>query len=337
MDIAVFSSRWALLTAGLALAYGFTNAFRDSSTIVASVVSTRALTPGVAFGLCAVFEFLGASLLGSRIAETLSRMVLNGGTPNPDEVIHVLAAAVGAALLWGIVSWWRGWPMSNSQALIGSLTGASWVAWGADRVVDTRLITVIVVLIATPTIGFLISAVLTSGLRQLAFWMTTASRPILQGLHVLGCLLVSAAHGSNNGQLIVAVLALAGAAALGKSPDAAPSHYYRFLVAGVITAGVLLGGRQLVRKLTMKFYRIRDVQGLGAQAAASLTLAGCILAGFPASPTHLISGTIVGAGVAKSVRSVRWSVVGEIALSWIITMPASAALGAFLALLWRAS
>lgn len=336
MDIAVFSSRWALLTAVLALAYGFSNSFRDASTIVASVVSTRALTPPVAFGLCALFEFLGALLLGTRIAGTFSRMVLHGGAVHPTEIVHVLAAAVGAALLWGMVSWWRGWPMSSSQALIGSLTGATWVAWGSEHIMDARLLAVFFVLIATPTVGFIVSAALTAALRQLAFWMTTASRPILQGLHVFGCLVVSAAHGSNNGQLIVGVLALVGAAGLGETPGAAPSHLYRFVVAAVITAGVLLGGRQLFRKVAMKFYRIRDVQGLGAQTAASLTLAGCILAGFPASPTHLISGSIIGAGVAKSVRSVRWSVVGEIALSWVITMPVSAALGAFLVLLWKA-
>src|SRR5262245_39192479 len=142
MDIAVLSSRWAILTAGLALAYGFSNAFRDASTIVASVVSTRALTPAVAFGLCALFEFLGASLLGSRIAGTLAQMMSRAGGPSPVEVAHVLAAGVGAALLWGLVAAWRGWPMSSSQALVGALTGASWIAWGMDRVFDQRLLTV---------------------------------------------------------------------------------------------------------------------------------------------------------------------------------------------------
>src|SRR5438128_1018219 len=126
MDITVFSSRGAMITAVLALAFGFTNAFRDASTMVASVVSTRALTPAVAFGLCALFEFLGASLVGTRIAGTVARMAVDNSAHNVNEIIPMLASSVGAALIWGLASWWRGWPMSSSQSLIGAITGASW-------------------------------------------------------------------------------------------------------------------------------------------------------------------------------------------------------------------
>ena len=120
------------------------------------------------------------------------------------------------------------------------------------------------------------------------------------------------------------------------SLDGPPApQLFRFLSAGVIAVGVLAGGRQLLHKLSMKFYRIRDVQGLGAQTSAAATLMACLATGFPASPTHLISGSMVGAGVAKSVRSVRWSVVGEIVLSWVVTIPLTMALGAVIALIVR--
>jgi PiT family inorganic phosphate transporter len=316
------------------LAYGFSNSFRDASTIVASVVSTRALAPLSAFGLCAVFEFLGAWLFGSRIAGTISSLVTEGKALAPHDVILVLTAAIAASFVWSIVSWVRGWPMSSSQALIGSLTGAGCAAWGPERLFAPKLLAVFVVLVVTPTLGFLLSAALTSGLRQLGFWMTTAARPVVQSLHVLGCLMVSAAHGSNNGQIIVGFLAVA-AATMGSHAAAKPSSMHAFVVAVVIAVGVLLGGRRLLHKLAMKFYRIRDMQGLGAQSAASLAMAACLMTGFPASPTHLISGSIVGAGVAKSVRSVRWTIVAEIVLSWIVTIPVNAAFAAFLFHLFR--
>lgn len=333
MALGVFASGWAAAAGALALAYGFSNSFRDASTIVASVVSTRALAPLSAFGLCAVFEFLGAWLFGSRIAGTISDLVLDGKAFAPHDVILVLTAAITAAFVWSVVAWLRGWPMSSSQALIGSLTGAGCAAWGSARLFDPKLFAVFIVLIVTPSIGFLLSVVLTSGLRQLGYWMTTTARPLVQSLHVLGCLMVSAAHGSNNGQIIVGFLAVA-AAAMG-SQAVKPSPMHSFVVAAVIAVGVLLGGRRLLHKLAMKFYRIRDMQGLGAQSAASLAMAACLLTGFPASPTHLISGSIIGAGVAKSVRSVRWTVVAEIVLSWIVTMPVNAAFAALLFHLFR--
>jgi PiT family inorganic phosphate transporter len=104
------------------------------------------------------------------------------------------------------------------------------------------------------------------------------------------------------------------------------------VAAGVFASGVLLGGRRLLRRFGMKFYRIRDMQGVGAQMSSALTLLGCLASGFPASTTQLMSGSIVGAGVAKNVRSVRWAAVGEIILSWVVTVPVTTALGATLAL-----
>jgi inorganic phosphate transporter, PiT family len=327
MDIGVFSSRWALATSVLALAFGFSNAFRDTSTIAASVVSTRALTPATAFGLCALFEFLGASFLGSRVARTVTQEVMGNPAPLPADVLVVLASGVAAAFAWGVVSWWRAWPTSNSQSLIGALAGAGAAVWGAGALLEWKKIAVFMALILSPTLGFLISLGLTSFMRWVGGWVTTSARPRLQALHVLGCLFVSAAHGSNNAQLIFAVLVATIAAAGGFPMDAAPMRY-RLLVGCVLAAGSLLGGRRLLHKLGMKFYPIRDVQGLAAQTSAAITLVGCLAAGLPTSPTQLISGSIVGAGAAKSVRSVRWPVVGEIVLSWIITMPVNAALGA---------
>jgi inorganic phosphate transporter, PiT family len=157
----------------------------------------------------------------------------------------------------------------------------------------------------------------------------------VQGLHVLGCFMVSAAHGSNDGQLIVGLLALAEAAASSRVDTAAAPAMLRLLAAGVFATGVLMGGRRLLRKIGLKFYRIRDMQGLGAQSAAAITMMGCLASGFPASTTQLVSGSIVGAGVAKNVRSVRWAVVGEIVLSWVVTIPATAALSALFALAMR--
>ena len=160
--------------------------------------------------------------------------------------------------------------------------------------------------------------------------MTPLARTPSKALHILGCLTVSAAHGSNDGQIGAALVASAMAGTAGIAAGHAPGSV-RLSVAAALTGGVLLGGRRILRKLGMKFYRIREIQGVGAQLAASVTILSCLASGFPASTTQVVSGSIVGAGVAKNARSVRWLIVREIVASWLITVPATALLSATIA------
>jgi len=331
MDVFLTHPGFWILPALLVVAFGFSNGYRDSSTVVATVVSTGALSPAFAFGLCALFEFFGALLVGSAITATMTGVVTGtGGAPVQAEVVMILSSALLAAFGWGIVSWWRAWPTSNSQALIAAIAGADWAVRSPHHFLEPGRTVVLIVLVASPVLGFMISTLATMFLRHVGEWMTPRARPPAQALHVLGCLSVSVAHGSNDGQMLAALLALSLAGA-GGAENGFPPAALRLIAAGALAAGVLFGGRRILRKLGMKFYRIRDLQGLGAQMSAAATILTCGFFGFPASTTQVVSGSIVGAGVAKNPRSVRWLIVREIVASWIITLPVTWFLGALLA------
>jgi PiT family inorganic phosphate transporter len=238
------------------------------------------------------------------------------------DVFVVLTSALLAALVWGVVSWWRVWPTSTNHALFGGLLGSSWVVWGANHLQNKLIGRVFLILILTPVIGFLLSAMVTAFMRWIGEWLTRRVQRFADGLHVAACIVVAGAHGSNDGQMIMGFLV----GILGMAPSSAIPFRVRTVVATGLALGVLFGGRNLLKKLGMKFYRIRSLQGLGAE----LTSAGTVLlsgaAGFPASTTQVIAGSIVGAGVAKNAKAVRWPVAQDIILSWLITLPAAAAL-----------
>jgi PiT family inorganic phosphate transporter len=317
---------------GLCLLFAFSNGYRDSSTIVATVVSTRVLTPHIAFLLCALFEFSGALFLGTAVASRIGSS-LTGTTFSKSamDMTMVLETGLLAAIFWGVISWWKAWPVSNNHALIAGLTGASLSAWGIKNFYNTTWGFVFLVLIISPFVGFLFSAGITRVLRIAGEWMTPRMKLVAQGLHLLACLTVSSVHGSNDGQLVLAILitCLSGTQVWGGEPSSSEGlpSVLRLYVALAISLGVLLGGRRLLKKLGMKFFHIRDEQGLGAEMAAAGTIVACGLVGFPASTTQVITGSIIGAGVAKNPKAVRWHLVQEIMLSWVITYPVVILLG----------
>ncbi|MCG3205233.1 MAG: hypothetical protein KCHDKBKB_01952 [Elusimicrobia bacterium] len=304
----------------LGLAFSFSNGFRDSSSIVATIVSTRTLTPNTAFVLSAFFEFGGALFLGSAVASTIgSRVTASSWQPAPHEILLTSVIALCAAGMWGLISYWRAWPTSNGHALLGGLTGAGWAAWGTEHIHNKTVLSIGAVLILSPLIGFFISYLLTHSLKWLGGWFSIRVKPVTDILHVFSCLFVSCAHGSNDGQLVMGVLlpVLVGGASFTTVPFS-----IRFMVASALGFGVLLGGQRILRKLGMKFYRIQNIQGVSAEFSAAGTVLACGLTGFPASTTQVIAGSIMGSAVAENVRRARWTIAQEMVLSWVVTFPA---------------
>ena len=325
---------WGSLFIGfLALIFAFSNGFRDSSTIVATVVSTRALSPRRAFMLCSLFEFLGAFFVGTAVIATIGKGLFEIPIEATKlEMILLVGAALTAAILWGAISWWRAWPISNNQALLGGLIGASSALWGFDHLRLSVILVVLGILILSPLMGFFISSLLTSLIRFLGNWLTPKATAFIQRLHIGSCLLVSCAHGSNDGQIITGLLVLAfgvmNPSLLGLEMGSTGSLLWvRFLVAFVFASGVLLGGKRILKKLGMKFFRIKPSQGLGAQLSSAGTILSCALTGFPASTMQVVTGSVIGAGVAKNAKAIRWNLLAEIVLSWFITMPTAGLLG----------
>jgi PiT family inorganic phosphate transporter len=327
MDKSLLAINGTLVITVLALIFTFSDGFRDSSTIVATVVSTRALTSHMAFLLCALAEFSGALFVGSAVAATfghgLFASVITGAKR---DVLMVLISALVAAIGWGAVSWWRAWPTSNNHALFAGLTGASLAAWGPHHFLSPTVFVVLLVLILSPVWGFAVAVGVTRFIHWSGEWMTPHIAPLMERLQVLACLFVSCAHGSNDGQMAMGILVLAFAVLKGWAGIQTDHSLHipftvRLAVASAMAGGVMMGGRRILKKLGMKFYQIRSLQGLGAQFTSAATVLACALTGFPASTTQVIASSIMGAGVAKNPRAVRWQVAEDIVLSWILTLP----------------
>jgi PiT family inorganic phosphate transporter len=312
-------------TVAIALLYAISNGFRGAATIAATVVSTRALTPSVAFALCAVAEFVGAFLMGAAVASTMSKTVLTDNfAASPQDLAAMLCAALGVALAWGRICWWRGWPTSSGQALLAGLVGAALAIWGPSHVRVRLSLMVFLILLVSPLLGFFVAIAVTAVLRWIGERLTSRVRGIANACHVLSCLGVAAAHGSNEGQLAVGVL-LPLVGLFGIHAGAV-----RFFIALALSLGVLVGGQQMLKKISLKFYRIRDPQGLGAELTSATTIFACEIFGFPASTNQVVAGSIVGAGVAQNARRVKWDFAQEMVLSWVVTFPVVSLL-AFLA------
>lgn len=307
----------SLILIVLALTFAFSNGFRDSSSIIATVVSTRILTPLKAYVMCAIAEFLGAVFLGSAIVTTLRKGVFGPALAGPHEyLLVVLAAALLATIGWGVLCWWRAWPISNTQALFAGIIGAGLVMWGPQHFKSLTFGAVIMVLILSPLIGFAGSYIVTSVIRWGGDWLTPKIQPYFDVLHMVSSFFVALAHGSNDGQIAMGLLVLA----MGTATSVVPLPM-RLLVGFVIACGILLGGRRLIKKLGMQCYKVRSLEAVSSQLTSAGTVMTGALAGFPVSTTQVITGALLGAGVVKNPRAIRWNVAEDIVWSWLITMP----------------
>jgi len=308
----------------------FTNGFKGASAIVATVVSTRAMSPESALTLVAVFEFAGASLLGTAVARTVGGSLVHWTTlPIGPRGLVVVAAALIAALSWNLGSRWL--PTSSGQTLLGGLLGACVAGWGVRSIVWNTVGLVLLSLVGTPALSFLISAAVTRLLNYFSRDLSLRWNRIYQGLQVLSCIAMSLAYGTNDAQGAMGILTLGLFLGGFGSRTTDFFHIPRWIItmcAFSIAMGVLVGGSRMLRTLGMKLYRISSLQGFGAQfgAAASIFTAASI--GLPASTTQAIASSILGAGASLRPKAVRWALAEEMALAWLVTIPATAILGA---------
>ena len=320
----------------IVLAFDYTNGFHDAANIIATVIASRAMRPPEAVLVVGVFEFLGPLLGGTAVANTIGGFVELEGM-SAAHGMSVVLCALGGAIAWNLLTWLKGIPSSSSHALVGGLIGAVTIAAGADHVVWgfrqlahgelTGVTKVLLGLMLSPLAGFLAGYLL----QRLAALLTRAARPSLnrslrrtQYLTAAG---LAFSHGTNDAQKSMGLLTLA--LLLG-------GHLERFVVPGwvmiacatAMTLGTLTGGWRIVRTLGFAIYRVRPLHALDSQLASAATVLGASLAGAPVSTTHVVATSIMGVGAAEHPRAVRWGKAGEIATTWIITIPAAASLAA---------
>ncbi len=322
----------------LGVAFDVTNGFHDSSNSIAAPVATRAMRPGTAVALAAVFTILGPILAGTAVADTVGGLI-SVGTAN---TLWILFASLLAAVTWNLATWWWGLPSSSSHALVGGLVGAGVtigglgaVRWGGfDGCRPVGVAGVLVALAISPVLGGLAGwigeLVAARSLRRAHRGVT---RSILNGEWVTSSALAFA-HGTNDAQKTMGLITLA-LVATGTIPSFVVPLWVKLVCAIALTVGTALGGWRIVRTLGRGIYRIRPLDGLMSQTSSTLVIGGAAALGAPVSTTHVVASSVVGVGAERRWRHVRWPVVREIGLAWVVTMPACAGISATVALVER--
>jgi inorganic phosphate transporter, PiT family len=305
----------------LALFFEFLNGMRDSSNIVATMISSRAFHPQVALGLTAIAEFLGPILFGVVVAKTIGSDIVDSQVLT----LEALVACLIGTIIWNLATWFLGIPSSSSHALIGGLVGAVFVSAGLGAIKLQGLYRVLIALFASPIIGFVFGFIV---LRVIYFLVRNAS-PGINVLFKRGQLFTAVGlafgYGANDGQKTIGIITLS-LIIDGQLNDFIVPLWVILLSAGTMALGTMLGGWRLIRTLGGRFYKIRPVHSFATQLTSAAVILSASLIGLPVSTTQIVSSAIIGVGSSERFGKVRWSVAGDVLSAWVLTIPASALL-----------
>ena len=312
------------IVVGTALAFDFTNGFHDTANAVATSISTRALSPRLAVAIAAILNFVGA-FISLAVAATIASGIVDAELITP---AIVFAGLIGA-IAWNLATWYFGLPSSSSHALIGGVVGSAFVAEGAKAVYGSGLVDkVIVPALVAPVLAFAVGGIAIS----LAYRIVGRQRPgpVVRGFRlgqVLSGSLLALSHGTNDAQKTMGIIFLALVANGNVSPDAPVPEWVVVSAATAIALGTYVGGWRIIRTMGSRIIKMDPAQGFAAQGVGATVILAASHVGFPLSTTNVISGAIMGTGAAKRVSAVRWGVAGNILGAWVLTLPASAAVG----------
>ena len=307
----------------LALAFDFLNGIHDSSNIVATMISSRALSPRLALGITALANFFGPFIFGVAVAKTIGDEIVAANAINE----QVLVAALAAAIFWNLLTWYLGIPSSSSHTLIGGFIGAVIVGAGWEAIHLGGMEKILIALFASPLIGFAAGYLILRATILLSWNATPQINNFFRRSQVVTAVALALSHGTNDAQKTMGLITLA----LVISGNLATFTVPIWVIAAcalMIGLGTALGGWKLIRTLGGKFYKIRPVDGFAAQMASSAVILGASLIGGPVSTTQVVSSAIMGVGTAERANKVRWGVAQEILVTWALTIPVSALIAA---------
>ncbi len=307
----------------LALAFDFLNGIHDSSNVVATMISSRAFSPRVALGVTAVAEFSGPFLFGVAVAKTIGHEIVAAETIST----LVLVAALASAIVWNLLTWYLGFPSSSSHALIGGLIGSVSMAAGFQAIQMAGIEKILLTLFTSPIIGFVVGFIVLRVIYILAWNATPRVNAIFKRSQMITGVALALSHGANDAQKSMGIITLALVTG-GYLQEFSVPLWVIVMCAGMIAFGTAVGGWSLIRTLGGKFFKIRPVDGFAAQMASASVILTASLIGGPVSTTQVVSSAIMGVGAAERANKVRWHVAQEIITAWVLTIPASAAVGA---------
>jgi PiT family inorganic phosphate transporter len=315
-------------TVVVALAFDVINGFHDAANSIATVVSTRVLSPRIAVLWAAFFNFIAMFIFAPKVAGTISKIVKID--PNDHQFVFVVLAGLIGAIVWDLITWWWGLPTSSSHALVGGFGGAGVAYAGFGVLYWDKLATTLEFIFIAPMLGMFLGF----WVMVAVYWLFRRWRPArIDSFFRRGQLFSAAAyslgHGGNDAQktmgIIVALLIASGHL----SPDHKGIPWWIILSCHAAMAlGTAFGGWRIVRTMGMKITRLQPVGGFCAETAGAVTLFMSTVAGIPVSTTHTITGAIIGVGATRKLAAIRWGVAGRIVWAWVFTIPASALVAA---------
>ena len=311
----------------LVLLFDFINGFHDSANSIATVVSTKVLSPFSAVLLASVFNFVAFLVFPLRVATTMGKGVID-----PDVInLSVIAAALIAAILWNLLTWWWGLPSSSSHTLVGGLVGAAVASSGVGSVIVAGVLKIVIFIVIAPLLGMIMSFLISAFVIYLVKNHSPSSvDKHFRRLQLLSAAAFSLGHGGNDAQksmgIIWVALFVSGLVAKTDKIDL----WIVLIMSGSNSIGTLFGGWRIVKTMGQKITKLKPFEGFCAETAGALTLFGATHFGIPVSTTHTITGAIIGVGARKGASAVKWGVTTNIFWSWILTIPISGLVGALM-------
>jgi len=323
---------WLIFLIFLALLFDFLNGFHDSANSIATVVSTRVLTPRQAVIWAAFFNFIAFLFFGLHVAGTIGKGIVDISVMDS----HIIFATLASACLWDLLTWYVGLPTSSSHALMGGLIGAAMVKAGTGSLIWPGIIKTVAFIFVSPVMGLVLGLVLGTAVS----WIFRRKSPrqidtLFRRGQLVSAALYSLGHGGNDAQKTMGIIAglLFSAGLLGNT------FYIPFWVViscqAAIALGTMFGGWRIVKTMGQKVTKLRPVDGFSAETSAAISLFIASAFGIPVSTTHTITGSIMGVGSLRRLTAVRWGVAGQIVWAWILTIPCAAVISAAIYIIAR--
>ena len=310
---------------GLALVFDFLNGFHDAANSIATVVSTRVLSPQVAVMWAAFFNFVAAFVLGTHVARTIGKGMIDLSVVTHD----VVFAGLVGAIFWNLFTWYFGMPVSSSHALIGGYAGAAVAKAGLGAILLDGWTKTLVFIVLAPAMGAAIGLALMISVTWIfRRWSPFKLDKLFRRLQLLSAALYSLGHGGNDAQKTMGII-VGLLIATGHLPKDSDIPLWVVLIChAAIAFGTMFGGWRIVKTMGQKITKLQPFGGFCAETSGAITLFVATLGGIPVSTTHTITGAIVGVGATKRLSAVRWGVAGRIVWAWVLTIPLSALVSA---------
>ncbi|NSW95445.1 MAG: inorganic phosphate transporter [Bacteroidales bacterium] len=317
----------------LVLVFDFINGFHDSANSIATVVSTKVLSPLSAVFLAATFNFVAFLIFPLKVATTIGKGVINADIVT----LNLIGAAVVAAIIWNLLTWWWGLPSSSSHTLVGGLVGAAVSSSGFQSVIYSGLLKIGLFIVVAPMLGMIVAYIISIVVinlvkRHSPFGIDKHFRR----LQLLSASAFSLGHGGNDAQKSMGIIWVA-LIATGKVAKDAPIDLWIVLSChAAIALGTLFGGWRIVKTMGQRITKLKPFEGFCAETAGAMTLFLATHFGIPVSTTHTITGSIIGVGATKRASAVKWGVTTKIFWAWILTIPVSALIGSVMYFVFEA-